>query len=209
MLESFVIYCQIARMLAGMDATGLSHGQASYYYTKRFKLQRKFVKMTICADLRRQLVCGIKIRHKRRDDRVDFIPLLQRLTNLALVDTVVANRGYDSERNHVAAQNLGIPNTIIPAKICIRAPVQDPRGFHRKVMKRYFRWKTHHQRRKAETIFSVIKRMLGEHIMSRNIVIKQRSAVQGDCLQLLQDYQGLFGNLWMVSTQLLKFVFIC
>ncbi len=80
MLESFVIYCQITRMLAGMDATGLSHGQASWYYTKRFKLRRKFVKMTICADLRRQLVLGIKIRHKRRFDGIDFVPLLERLT---------------------------------------------------------------------------------------------------------------------------------
>jgi len=33
-LESFVAYCQIVRTLAGMDATGLSYGQASYYYTK-------------------------------------------------------------------------------------------------------------------------------------------------------------------------------
>ena len=135
MLESFLAYCQIVRMLAGMDATGLSHGQASYYYTKKFKLRRKFVKMTILADLRRQLVCGVKIRHKRRSDSVDFLPLLERLASLVPVDTVVADRGYDSERNHIHAKNLGIPNTVIRPKYG-SVGVSRTRGFYRRRMKR-------------------------------------------------------------------------
>ena len=43
-LESFVINSRIRKMFAGIDSTGLSHGQASYHYTKRAKLRRKFIK---------------------------------------------------------------------------------------------------------------------------------------------------------------------
>ena len=71
-LESFVMYTRIRKMFAGIDSTGLSHGQASYYYTKSAKLRRKFVKVSILADMKRQIVCGIKIRHRRRHDGVDY-----------------------------------------------------------------------------------------------------------------------------------------
>lgn len=198
MLESFVMYCQLRRMLVGMDATGLSYGQASWYYTKRFKLRRKFVKMTICADLRRQIICGIKVRHKRRHDGIDFVPMLRRLTGMVQVDTVVADRGYDSESNHVDAHNLGIPRTIIRPKY-ESLQVWKTRGFHRKIMKRRFRWKTYHQRSKAETIFSVKKGMLGENVMSRKILTQNREilfrAVAYNCYRVTRNYLVILGGI--------------
>jgi hypothetical protein len=207
MLESFVIYCQIRHMLAGMDATGLSYGQASWYYTKRYKLRRKFVKMTICADLRRQLVYGIRIRHKRRHDSVDFVPLLQRLANMVPVDTVVADRGYDSEQNHVSAQNLGILHTIIRPKY-EHLQVWKTRGFHRKMMKRGFDWKRYHHRSKMETIFSVIKRMLGEHIMSRYVLTQNREAlyrvIAYNCYRITRNYLVIYG--WFLHGQVSSFL---
>lgn len=159
-LESFVLQSRIRKIFAGIDSTGLSHGQASYYYTKRAKLRRRFVKVSICADMRRQIICGIKIRHRRRHDSVDFVPLLQHAVRLVSIGTVVADRGYDSEQNHVAAENLGIPHTIIRPKY-ESLQIYKTKGHHRKQMKRRFDWDTYHQRSKIETIFSVIKRMLG------------------------------------------------
>ncbi|CDI06455.1 transposase [Candidatus Nitrosotenuis uzonensis] len=94
-------------------AARLSHGQASYYYAKRFKLRRKFLKISVYVDMKRQIICGIKIRHRRRNDNIDFIPLLERAVRLVPVHTVVADRGYDSEQNHVATENLRIQDTII------------------------------------------------------------------------------------------------
>ncbi len=41
-------------------------------------------------------------------------------------------------------------------------------------MKRRFPWKTYHQRSKVETVFSVIKRMFGDNVMSRNLVTQNR-----------------------------------
>ncbi|MDE1819202.1 MAG: transposase, partial [Thaumarchaeota archaeon] len=95
---------------------------------------------------------------------------------LAPVSTAVADRGYDSEYNHVSAQDIGIVNTIIRPKY-ENLSVYKTRGLHRKTMKRHFDWESYHQRSKVETIFSVIKRMLGEHIMSRYILIQNREAM--------------------------------
>ncbi|CAE6486929.1 transposase [Candidatus Nitrosotenuis uzonensis] len=105
------MHAKIRKIFAGIDSTGLSHGQASYYYTKHLKLRRKFIKVSILADMRRQLIYGIKIRHRHRHDSIDFVPLLERAVRLVPISTVVADRGYDSEQNHVSAQNIGIPYT--------------------------------------------------------------------------------------------------
>lgn len=89
------------------------------------------------------------------------------------ISAVVADRGYDSEQNHVMAENLRIPRTIIRPKY-ESLQVYKTKGFHRKNMKRHFDWESYHQRSKTETIFSVIKRMLGEYVMSRCIITQNR-----------------------------------
>jgi len=125
---------------------------------------------------RRQIICGIKIRHRRRHDSMDFVPLLKRAVSIVPIYTAVADRGYDSEYNHVAAQSIGIVNTIIRPKY-ENLQVYRTRGYNRKMMKFRFDWDAYHQRSKVETIFSVIKRMLGEYIMSRNTVTQNRETM--------------------------------
>jgi hypothetical protein len=195
-LESFVLQSRIHKMFAGIDSTGLSHGQASYYYTKRLKLRRKFVKVSICADMKRQIICGIKIRHRHRHDSVDFAPLLQHAVRLVPISTVVADRGYDSENNHTITENLGIPHTIIRPKY-ETLQVWKTKGFHRKNMKRHFDWESYCQRSKAETIFSVIKRMLGECVMSRYILTQNRETmyrvIAYNCYRITRNYTVIFG----------------
>ena len=108
MLESFVLYCKICTLHVVVDATGFGYGQASYYYTKRYKIRRKFLKVAVCADTTRQIVCGIKIRYKRCNDMVDFVLLVRHASMVLPVRSVVADRGYDSEWNHASAEDLGV-----------------------------------------------------------------------------------------------------
>jgi len=172
-LESFVIHARIKNVFAGIDATGFGHTQASYYYTKRIKLRRKFVKMSAISDMKKQLVCAVKIRHRQRHDSVDFMPLLHKANDICHIHTVVADKGYDSEKNHVAASNLGITSIIPPRYEYV--PVYKTRGYHRKMLKRQgYDSATYHQRNKTETIFSVIKRMFGENVTSRKISTQNR-----------------------------------
>ena len=172
-LESFVMSMKIKNAFAGIDATGFGHTQASYYYTKRIKLRRKFVKMSAISDMKKQLVCAIKIRHRQRHDNIDFVPLLQKANGIIPIGTVVADKGYDSEKNHVAANNLGIASIIPPRYEYV--PVYKTRGYHRKMLKRKgYDSVTYHQRNKCETIFSVIKRMFGDNVTSRKISTQNR-----------------------------------
>ncbi|QLH07451.1 IS5 family transposase [Nitrosopumilus ureiphilus] len=211
-LESFVIHARIRKMFAGIDSTGLSHGQSSYYYTKRARLRRKFVKISVCSDMKRQLVCVVKIRHRRRHDSVDFVSLLQCAAKIIPVETVVADRGYDSEQNHVMTKNLGIQYTIIRPKH-ETLQIYKTRGFHRKNMKRRFDWDTYHQRSKTETIFSVIKRMLGEYVMSRHIITQNREVmyrmIAYNCYRITRDSLLVWHGFYTANQQSYIKIFVC
>jgi len=172
-LESFVIHARIKSVFAGIDATGFGHTQASYYYTKRIKLRRKFVKMSAISDMKKQIVCAIKIRHRQRHDGIDFEQLLKKTNSILPIDTIVADKGYDSEKNHITAHCLGIASIIPPRYEYV--PVYKTRGHYRKMLKRQgYDSATYHQRNKTETIFSVIKKMFGENVTSRKISTQNR-----------------------------------
>lgn len=172
-LESFVINMKIKSVFAGIDATGFGHGQSWYYYTKRAKLRRKFVKLSAISDMKSQIICAIKIRHRQRHDSVDFASLLHKANNICPISTVVADKGYDSEKNHIVSHCLGIASVIPPRYENV--PVYRTRGYHRKMLKRKgYDAETYHQRNKTETIFSVIKRMFGENVTSRKILTQNR-----------------------------------
>lgn len=107
-----VLQSKIRKIFAAVDSTRLSHGQSSYHH-QTLQITRKSVKISICADMKRQIICGINIRRRRRHDGIDFTPLLGYAARLAPVRVVVADRGYGSEDNHIMTENLGIQNTII------------------------------------------------------------------------------------------------
>ena len=71
------------------------------------------------------------------------------------------------------------------------------RGEHRKRMKRRFSWKTYHQRSKVETIFSVIKGMRGDSVMSRSIMTQNRETlyrvIAYNCYRITSNYFVIFG----------------
>jgi len=83
---------------------------------------------------------------------------------------IVVDKEYDSENNHVAAKNLGIASVIIPPRYA-DVSVRKTKGHYRKALKRNgYDEIIYHQRNKVETIFSVIKKMFGDSITSRNVV---------------------------------------
>jgi len=169
MLSEFILYIKVRLVLVGIDGTGFGYGQSSYYYIKRARLRRKFVKVSIAAEMNLQIVCAIKIRHQPRHDNIDFVPLLEKTNHIIPINTVVADKGYDSENNHVTARDLGIASVIIPPRYA-DVSVRKTKGRYRKALKRdgYDRT-TYHQRNKVETIFSVIKRMFEDSVTSRNV----------------------------------------
>ena len=102
-------------------------------------------------------------------DAADVDPLLFRSLCRAPVRTVVADAGYDSEANHrLARVDLGVAS-VIPARIG-RPSARPPTGPFRRLMRERFAAgadaAVYGQRSQAETVHSMMKRNLGEHLRS-------------------------------------------
>jgi hypothetical protein len=87
-------------------------------------------------------------------------------SNILPLFVVTADKGYDSEENHLLVREELNAFSIIPA--CYEhVPICRTHGKYRKEMKCGYSRLLYNQRNKDETIMSVIKRLFGEHLMSR------------------------------------------
>jgi hypothetical protein len=71
--SSFILFTGTRHIFAGIDSTGFKITHASEYYTSRAKLRRKkYAKLSIGADVLKQIVCSIKIRRApTRHDNIE------------------------------------------------------------------------------------------------------------------------------------------
>ena len=137
------------------------------YYTERTGLRRKYAKLSIGADVLQQIICSIKIRRApTRHDNMDFRPIITRIAEILPLSVVTADKGYDSEDNHFLIRDGLHALSIIPARY-EHVPIWRTHGVYRKQMKHGYSKLLYNHRNKDETIVSVIKRLFGEHIMSR------------------------------------------
>src|ERR1700693_3860080 len=154
-ISSFIILTKIGQLFVGIDSSGFKATHASQYYTERVKLRRKYIKLSLVADVLQQIICTIKIRRApTRHDSIDFRLLITKISELVPLSVVTADKAYDGEKNHVLVRYEHVP-------------IRKTHGRYRKQMKRGYSKLLYSQRNKNETIVSVIKRLFGEHITSR------------------------------------------
>jgi hypothetical protein len=174
-ISSFILlFTNIRRIFAGIDSTGFKITHASQYYTERTAMRRKYAKLSVGADVLQQIICTIKIRRSpTRHDNIDFEPLITKTSEILPLSVVTADKGYDSEENHVLVRELLHGFSIIPTRR-VHVPIWKTHGVYRKQMKRGYSKLLYNQRNKNETIVSVIKRLFGEHITSRLVRTQNR-----------------------------------
>ncbi len=167
-ISSFIVISGTKHIFVGIDSTGFNMTHASQYYTDRTGLRRKYAKLSIGADVLQQIICTIKIRRApTRHDNIDFKPILTRIAEILPLSVVTADKGYDSEENHLLVRERLHAFSIIPARY-EHVPIWRTYGKYRKEMKRGYSKLLYNQRnKKDETIMSVIKRLFGEHLISR------------------------------------------
>ena len=166
-ISSFIVISGTRRVFIGIDSTGFKMTHASQYYTERTGFRRKYAKLSIGADVLQQIICTIKIRRApTRHDNIDFRPIITRTSNILPLSIVTADKGYDSEENHLLVREDLHAFSVIPARY-EHVPIWRTHGKYRKEMKRGYSKLLYNQRNKDETIMSVIKRLFGEHLMSR------------------------------------------
>jgi len=170
---------------AAFDSTGLQCGHASAYYTRRRAQNsekavyyRPWTKLEAAADCATHFViAAIALRGPRVDvDR--FVPLLDQALGRILLDTVVADAGYDSEPNHCHARDKHGVRSFIPATSG-RPTSKPPTGRHRRRMKQRLNknYGGYGQRWQGETVFSMIKRRLSASVAGRSYWAQCRDAM--------------------------------
>jgi hypothetical protein len=166
-ISSFIVISGTIHIFAGIDSTGFKSTHSSQYYIERAKLRRKWIKLSIGADVLLQIICTIKIRRApTRHDNIDFRPIITRTSDILPLSVVTADKGYDGEYNHQLVREDLHAFSIIPARY-EHVPIWRTYGKYRKQMKRGYSKLLYNQRNKDETIISVIKRLFGDYLMSR------------------------------------------
>jgi hypothetical protein len=117
-----------------------------------------------------QVICTIKIMRTphARHDNINFQAIITRTPEIKLLSIAVADKGYDSEENHVLVREDLKAYSIIPPRYGY-VPIWRTHSRYRKQMKCGYLKALHNQRNKDETIMSVIKRLFSEHITSRSV----------------------------------------
>jgi hypothetical protein len=192
LLLAFLEEARVRVLYLAVDSTGFSSTSASTYYTRvlefrtsklgghrRGVLTRRFVKQSVAVETRKQLIVAMKFRRGPANDSPDFIWTLKKVRPAGLpVKLVVADNGYDAERNHEYAQELLGAETVIPVRAASRPKIR-MRGRRRRRMSREMasRREEYHQRVKIETVHSVEKRLMGSHVLARQTAQQRKELI--------------------------------
>jgi hypothetical protein len=119
---------------------------------------------------------------------------------------VVADKGYDSEENHVLVRDdLKAYSIIIPPRYqevrYQEVPIWKTCGRYRKQMKRGYLKPLYNQRNKDETIISVIKRLFGEYIITSRLIRTQNRELTFRCIAYNMHRMTNLLVIVMVSTK--------
>ena len=170
--------------LVAIDSTGLHCGHASRYFEQRraktaasTHKARAYQKWAAALWIGPQLVTAQLSKLGPCGDYPDLPTLAEASTVSVPGALILADTGYDSERNHVfCREGLGL-GALIPAKT--RRYVAGPRGRYRAEIVQALgcktlgvegqpsRLKTYRQRWLVETLMSVVKRKWGEALTAR------------------------------------------
>jgi hypothetical protein len=151
----------------GADSTGMELDHASAHYCKRINREKPvkgFVNLNVISDLYNKIILATKIRKKRRHDCSDFLPMWNKIKHLDF-DFFVADKGYDSEKNHKAVFEAGKQSLISLKRMDL--PIHKTSGVYRKKAKKEFEQGLYTQREITESIFSSLKRKYGSKMRAR------------------------------------------
>ena len=157
------LLCKKKVKTSAIDGSGFETSHMSYHYANAWNRQdkrrhRSYLKISIAICTDSQYVLSQKIRIGPRNDHIDFENVMKGIR----CEYVVADKGYDSKKNrYYVLRNMGayphIPYRKTSGKTFERIGV--PIKFNKKI---------YNQRSKVETVFSVIKRKYGSHILSKS-----------------------------------------
>lgn len=123
------------------------------------------------------LVAAAVVTRGPSPDYCEFEPVLTQADSCLHFDRVLADAGYDSEKNHqFAREKLKIRSTVIPAA-SRQHQKSLPAGKYRRQMRIRFHHQVYKMRAHVECVFSRIKRLLGPCLRSKLWQSQQRECL--------------------------------
>jgi hypothetical protein len=160
-----------------VDSSGIKVSNRGEWIRKKWKVKRVFIKVHIAVDTRTRQILAMEVTRENVSDGRMLKPLVEDSAGKTDLKRVVADGAYDSKSNFRLLADRGIEPVIrvrkkasfkaggcMPRKIAVVEQLGNPQW---KKEKSYgYRWM-------AESAFSSIKRVFGEHIVSikwKNII---------------------------------------
>lgn len=153
--------------LVAIDGTGFTlHYRSPYFCTIAGEINQ-FMQTNVAAEVRRRLILAVRLRRKRRNENID-VPYLMEHSRQLPITAFLADKQFDSERNHCLAEQCGA-RLIAPLRNKADS-VMRTGGYHRKQLKRHFPSEIYHQRTIIESVFSAVKRRFGHVLLARKFI---------------------------------------
>jgi hypothetical protein len=139
--------------------------------SRRSRSAKRSPKLSLSVDTATHLIVAAQARTGMGSDAPDFIPLLrQAKRRWPRLQTVLADAGFDSHENHRVARRQLRLRTLI--KVGIGRPSAKPlASWYRRSMQKKLsgsqKGKPYGRRAQAETVNSMMKRNLGDHLRAR------------------------------------------
>jgi hypothetical protein len=155
-----------------VDATGLDTRYVSQYFVwregRRIRGKWRFPKLTVVCDRDTHLIAGALVTWGPSPDSPQFAPVVIQASSLLLIDRILADAGYDAEKNHALSRELlGVRSTVIPARKRNHHPRKLPKTKYRRQMRTRFFHCVYRQRWQVESAISRNKRLLGTALRAR------------------------------------------
>jgi hypothetical protein len=179
-----------------VDASGLTiTKKGDYIEQKWIRKKKEFIKLHIAVDARSEKIMSFRITKGNVHDSKKFSPMIREVTKEYNIDKVYADKAHDNRRTFNLLDNLNIESAIqirknasIKTKGC---PLRrDEVLLIRKLG--YERWKQLKdtgRRWIAEIVFSSLKRVLGEDLLSKKF--KAQKVEAGLKVMLYNKFIGL------------------
>ena len=162
--------------LAAVDSTGFDSCYVSRYFVRRRRVKglelwedtiyKRFPKLSIVCDCSNHAILSAMTTRGPSPDVNQFCKPVKSAADQVRIEHMLADAGYDSEKNHQYAREVHQMKTTIPPKHG-RPTKKLPKTKYRREMRTDFDEEKYGQRWQVETVFSMIKRNFGSALRAR------------------------------------------
>lgn len=158
-----------------VDASGIKVVNSGDWIRRIWKKRKGYLKIHLAVDVKSGEIIALEVTSEKTGDNKMFQPLVKAAMNTHKVFRVLADGAFDAKENFTFLAKHGVDpaikvrrNSIPRSKGC---PARKQAVAEQ--LKDYEAWRDRHQygqRWRAETVFSTLKRIFGEHVNAKKYV---------------------------------------